>query len=211
MATLLYLGHGSLRLTTDAGKTIYIDPFMSPDGQGSSKGYEVPADLVLVTHQHYDHTGTEKMPHAAGCVVWQNGDSHPDATTYLTQVFLDGAVEVQAVEAYNHHHRKDECVGYVVRVDGLTLYFSGDTGPTNQMRELAGMGIDYAFLPCDGIYTMTPEEAAECATLVGARHNVPVHMKPVEPYSEQVARRFAAAAPNALLVRPGVPTGLSKE
>ncbi|MBQ9005637.1 MAG: MBL fold metallo-hydrolase [Atopobiaceae bacterium] len=211
MTTLLYLGHGSLRLTTDAGKTIYIDPFMSPKGQDSNEGYEVPADLVLVTHQHFDHTSIDKMLHTAECVVWQNGDAHPDAETYLTKAFLNGSVEVQAVEAYNHHHRKEECVGYVVRVDGLALFFSGDTGKTAQMRKLADSNLDYAFLPCDGIYTMTPEEAAECAALVGARHNVPVHMKPVEPYDESVAQRFAALAPNSLLVRPGVPTKLSKE
>ena len=48
MAELLYQGHGSLRLTTAAGTVVYIDPFMGD-------GYDVPADLVLVTHQHYDH------------------------------------------------------------------------------------------------------------------------------------------------------------
>lgn len=44
MATLLYQGHGSLRLTTDSGKVIYIDPF-------AGEGYGAPADLILVTHQ----------------------------------------------------------------------------------------------------------------------------------------------------------------
>ena len=203
MTTLLYLGHGSLRLTTNAGKTIYVDPFMSPQGGDADEGYDQPANLILVTHQHFDHTAINKMPHAANCELWQNMDAHPDAATYLTRSFLDGEVEAEAVEAYNHHHRKDECVGYVLRLDGLTLYFSGDTGPTEQMPKLASYGIDYAFLPCDGIYTMTPKEAAACAQTIDARHNVPVHMKPVHPYGEKAAQKFAACAPNALLVRPG--------
>lgn len=42
MAKLLYQGHGSLRLITDSGKVIYIDPF-------AGEGYDVPADLILVT------------------------------------------------------------------------------------------------------------------------------------------------------------------
>lgn len=209
MATLLFLGHGSFRLTTDAGKTIYVDPFMSPAGPDADEGYDVPADLVLVTHQHHDHNAVDKMPHAPGCVIWQNADSHPTPDAYLTCDFLDGTVKVEAVEAYNHHHQKDACVGYLVSVDGLTLYFSGDTGPTDQMRELAARGIDYAFWPCDGFYTMTPAEAAACARTVAAAHDVPVHMKPVSPYGEDVAKAFAEAAPNALLVRPGVPTKLS--
>lgn len=208
MATLVYQGHGSSRLTVAGGKTIYVDPFMSPEGSGSDATYDVPADLILVTHQHYDHTAIDKMPHAPGCVVWQNTDAHPMPDAYLTRSFLDGAVEVEAVEAYNSHHPKDECVGYVVRVDGLAFYFAGDTGPTRQMGELADLGLDYAFLPGDGIYTMTPEEAARCAATIGARHSVPIHLKPVQPYDEVAARRFAKTAPGALLVKPGVPTEL---
>ena len=194
MAELLYQGHGSLRLTTDAGTVVYIDPFMG-------EGYDRAADLVLVTHQHFDHTATDKMPHAPGCVVWQNMDAHPDPSTYLTRTF--GDVTVEAVEAYNDKHPKDDCVGYVVSADGLVLYFAGDTSTTAQMSTFAARGIDYAFLPGDGIYNMDVAEAARCAARIGARHNVPIHLKPVEPYGEAEARRFAGLAPNALLIRAG--------
>ena len=47
--TLLYQGHGSLRIVTGEGKVIYIDPY-------AGKGYDLPADLILVTHAHQDHT-----------------------------------------------------------------------------------------------------------------------------------------------------------
>ncbi len=194
MAELLYQGHGSLRLITEKGTVVYIDPFMG-------EGYDVPANLILVTHQHYDHTATNKMPHAVDCVVWQNGDSHPDAATYLRKRF--GDVTVEATEAYNDMHPKEQCVGYLVEVDGLRLYFAGDTSTTDQMRTLAERSIDYAFLPGDGIYNMDVAEAARCAALIGATHNVPIHLKPVKPYGESEARRFAELAPNALLVRAG--------
>jgi len=211
MATLLFQGHGSLRLTTDAGHTIYIDPFMSPAGKDSKETYDVPADLVLVTHQHFDHTAVDKMPHAAGCVIWQNMDAHPSRATYLTKAFLGGEVTVEAVEAYNRNHPKDECVGYVVRVDGLTLYFAGDTSTTSQMGTMSSMNIDYAFLPGDGIYNMDVDEAADCARVIGAKHAVPIHLHPMSPYGEAEAKRFAKQAPNASLIRPGVPTALTKE
>lgn len=209
MATLVFQGHGSLRLTTNAGHVIYVDPFMSPKGKDSSETYDLPADLILVTHQHFDHTDTGKMPHAAGCIVWQNMDAHPSKDAYLTKSFLDGEVSVQAVEAYNRNHPKDACVGYVVRVDGLALYFAGDTSTTNQMSQMPAMRLDYAFLPGDGIYNMNVDEAAECARAIGARHNVPIHLHPMDPYGEAEAARFAALAPNALLIRPGIPTELS--
>ncbi len=194
MAKLLYQGHGSLRLTTNSNMVVYIDPYMG-------EGYDVAANLVLVTHQHYDHTAINKMPHAADCVVWQNFDAHPGPTQYLTKSF--GDVTVEAVEAYNAMHDKNECVGYLVSVDGLLLYFAGDTSRTDQMSTFAARGIDYAFLPGDGIYNMDVREAARCAELIGARHNVPIHLKPVEPYGERQAREFAKVAPNALLIRAG--------
>ena len=211
MATLVFQGHGSLRLTTNAGHVIYVDPFMSPAGKDSFDTYDVPADLVLVTHQHFDHTAVDKMPHALGCVIWQNKNAHPSPSEYLTQAFLDGEVTVEAVEAYNRNHPKDECVGYVVCVDGLALYFAGDTSTTAQMARMPEMGIDYAFLPGDGIYNMDVDEAAKCARLIGAKHNVPIHLHPMEPYGESEAKHFAAQAPNALLIRPGVPTPLTKD
>ena len=49
---LLYQGHGSLRITTDDGKVIYIDPF-------AGEGYDLPADLILVSHGHADHTAVD--------------------------------------------------------------------------------------------------------------------------------------------------------
>ena len=195
MAELLYMGHGSLRLTTSKGTVVYIDPYMGD-------GYDVPANLVLVTHQHYDHTAIDKMPPAADCIVWQNFDAHPDAGTYKRVTFFD-EIAVEATEAYNDMHPKGECVGYLVEVDGVCCYFAGDTSTTKQMARLAKRHIDYAFLPGDGIYNMDVTEAAKCAKVIGAVHNVPIHLKPVQPYGEEQAVRFAMLAPRALLVRAG--------
>lgn len=49
MSKLFYQGHSSFRITTDEGKVIFIDPF-------AGVGYQTPADLVLITHEHYDLT-----------------------------------------------------------------------------------------------------------------------------------------------------------
>lgn len=194
MARVLYQGHGSMRFVTDAGTVIYLDPFMG-------EGYDVAANLILVTHQHYDHTAIDKPPHAEGCVLWQNMDAHPTPSKWLKRTFFD--VIVEAVQAQNDMHDPDKCVGYLLQMDGVLVYCAGGTSRTQQMSELASRGIDYAFLPGDGIYNMNVDEAAECARIIGAAHNVPVHLKPVKPYGEKEAARFAELAPNALLIRPG--------
>ncbi len=191
MATLLFQGHGSLRLTTDSGRVIYIDPY-------AGKGYDVPADLILVTHQHHDHNCINLPARNPGCVVWQNSDALRDGQ-YQT-LRLDFAF-VEAVEAYNHHHKKSECVGYIVTVDGVSLYFAGDTGKTEQMADMAARGLDYAVLPMDLTYTMDVPETIECAKLIAAKHTIPVHMSPGKLFDPERAKRFTA--PGALIVAPG--------
>ncbi len=166
---LLYLGHGSLRITTPEGKVIYIDPY-------AGDGYDKTADLILVTHSHFDHTALDKIAsRAPDCrvITWKEalaGGKH--------QTFDLPYVTVEAVEAgYNRNHNVKECVGYVLTLtDGVSVYASGDTSKTKQMPHLAEKQIDYAFFCCDGVYNMDLDEAAECAALVGAKHNIPYHV-----------------------------------
>ena len=48
MAELLYQGHGSYRIVSNEGVVIYVDPY-------AGEGYDMPADIVIVTHEHSDH------------------------------------------------------------------------------------------------------------------------------------------------------------
>ena len=172
MAQMLYQGHGSYRFTLSDGTVVYVDPF-------AGEGYDLPADVVLVTHEHGDHNQVDKMPHASGCDVIRAADLHPDAETYLSME--SHGVGITGVQAYNKNHAADACVGMVLQFDGITFYASGDTSMTNDMRsgKLAGMGIDYAAFPGDGFFNMDVPEAIDCAKLVGARHSIPVHIVPV--------------------------------
>ncbi len=191
MATLLYQGHGSLRLTTDGGKVIYIDPF-------AGEGYDVPADLILVTHQHHDHNCVDLPPKNPGCVIWQNMDALREGQYQTLKLDF---VQVEAVEAYNHHHKKAECVGYIVAADGVAIYFAGDTGETEEMARMAQRKLDYAVLPMDHTFTMDIDETIRCAEKIGARHTIPVHMSPGKLFDLDRAKQFVV--PGALMMEPG--------
>lgn len=191
MAKLLYQGHGSLRLTTADNRIIYIDPF-------AGEGYDKPADLILVTRQHSDHNQIDLPPRAEGCVVIQNMDALKQGAY---QQFDAAGVHIEATEAYNKNHPKDKCVGYIVTVDGKTVYFAGDTAKTEQMETLAGRELDYALLPTDGIFTMGISAAIECAKLIGAKHTIPIHMAPGRLFDKHKAGKFVTES--AMIVEPG--------
>lgn len=183
VAAILYQGHGSLRITTEEGKVIYIDPY-------AGEGYDVPSDLILVTHSHSDHTATSK-------IKTKNADNQ--IITYkqalvsgVYKTFDLGFVKVEAVQAGNNsNHDIKECVGFILTLsDGTTIYVSGDTSKTDQMATFAERNLDYAFFCCDGIYNMGMTEAIECAKLVGAKNSIPYHMAPGKNFDRTIANKF---------------------
>lgn len=184
MSELLYQGHGSFRITLNNRKVIYIDPYVRD-------GCDMPADLILVTHQHSDHNRIDIMPHNEGCIIYQSFDALKDGKYGQMDCF---GVHIEAVQAYGRSHNKAECVGYLVSADGKLFYFSGDTAETEQMHSLASKGIDYAFLPIDGIYTMDIDEAVHCAKIIKAKHSVPVHMTPGKLFDREKAEKFNTAS-----------------
>ena len=191
MPKLLYQGHGSFRLTADDGTVVFIDTFVGT-------GYDLPADMILVTHQHDDHNQIKLITQKPGCVVITNfealaGGSHNS--------FSAKGIDVEAVMAQNTNHPPDKCVGYIVTMDGIRMYFSGDTSKTPHMAGFAEKKLDYAFLCCDGFYNMGLDEASECAGLIGARHNVPVHLKPGDLFDRGLAEKFHG--PNRLIIEAG--------
>ena len=192
MAKLYYQGHGSFRLTARNGAVLYVDPY-------AGDGYSLPADYILVTHEHGDHNQIALCAQKASCRVIRAAQALEGGYRTFS---LAGGVTVQAVPACNQNHRREECVGYVVTLDGIRLYAAGDTSETEEMRTLlAPMRLDYALLPTDGHYNMGPEEAARCAQILSAKHTIPIHTKPGELFDETVARKLNH--PSRLIFRPG--------
>jgi len=198
MPKLLYQGHGSFRLTAKNGTVIFIDPFIG-------EGYDLPADIILITHQHDDHRKIELITQKSGCTIISNFEALEGGKH---NTFNLHGINIETVEAgYNKNHSPEDSVGYIITIDDVKMYFSGDTSKTPQMSEFAAKELDFAFLCADGFYNMGLEEAAECAKLINAKHNVPVHLKPGELFDMELAEEFIA--PNRAIIEPGKELDLS--
>jgi hypothetical protein len=190
--SLTSYGHSFVKIKTEEGMIIYIDPFNVNEFADS-------ADVVLITHEHSDHNEISRIRQKSTCQVIRaantiSGDSYNS--------FTIGQVTIQGVPAYNNYHSRTNCVGFVLSFHGIKIYHAGDTGNITEMANLAGQQITYALLPMDGIYTMTPEAATTAAAAIQASHDIPIHtMPPPDTYSDAVVSRFTS--PNKLIVRPG--------
>jgi len=190
MSKLLFQGHGSYRLTSDDGRIIYVDPY-------KGEGYDMPADIILVTHQHRDHNQVNRCAQKTDCRIITNAEALAGGRHNCFDV---NGITIQAVEASNMLHNPKQCVGYIIAFDGVSIYAGGDTSKTKQMETFAALTLDYALFPGDGVFNMGPEEAAECARLTGAKHNILIHLKPGQSYREKAEKW---TAPNKLIVEPG--------
>ncbi len=164
--TMTLIGHASVKIVSKDGKVIYIDPYYNGD-------YTQKGDIVLVTHNHDDHNHVDLVTLNANGTVLKSADMLKDGTYQTKDI---NSIKIEAVSAENSNHKRSECVGYIITVDGITVYHAGDTSKIDDMTKLADRNLDYALLPTDGIYNMSSEEATECADIIKAKHSIPIHV-----------------------------------
>ncbi len=176
-AKMTFIGHATVKIVTRKGTVIYIDPDFS-------KGdYSQPADYILVTHGHSDHNNVSKCKKAPGCKVIKWRDALVDGKY---QTFDEEDVHIEAVPSGgNSLHDPMVCVGYIITVDGVSVYHAGDTVMYDGLKEIVGKHIDYAMYPVDEVYTMTPAEAGEVADMIGATYNIPIHGGGIKDFPRQ--------------------------
>jgi L-ascorbate metabolism protein UlaG (beta-lactamase superfamily) len=198
-----WLGHSGFRI--QAGRAVvYIDPYRVPEGSP-------PADLILITHGHYDHFSPQDVERLSTDSTWLvgpaavaervSGQVHSIAPGEMLDDELVRGVYVAAVAAYNtskrdpdgkvFHPRDAGWVGYEVTIFGERLYHSGDTDVIPEMDAVTG--VDVALLPVSGTYVMTAQEAAEAARRIQPGVAVPMHWGS-HIGTEADARAFAAKA-----------------
>jgi len=180
---ITFLGHGSLLLNFNH-QWIYLDPYR----EVADYSRLPKANLVLVTHEHFDHLDPQALAairapetvviaNPAGArqvkdaIALRNGDTQTIA-----------GLPIEAVPAYNLQHKRPDGQpfhpkgagnGYILTFGNLRLYAAGDTENIPEMKALRA--IDIAFLPMNLPYTMTPEMVAEAAKAFRPRILYPYH------------------------------------
>lgn len=187
---ITWLGHASFKIAR-GGIVLYVDPWRLTEAPHD-------ADVVLITHPHFDHLSVPDIRKVAkdstvfigppDCLGELKGDRRPIAPGQ--QITLEH-VTVEAVPAYNtakpYHPKAKQWVGYVIEVDKVRIYHAGDTDVIPEMRQLAG--VDVALLPVSGAYVMSAAEAGLAANLLDPQVAIPMHYGAIVGTNND-ARRF---------------------
>ena len=179
-----WLGHDSFLLTGNV--KIMTDPFKITKQE--------KADLILISHNHFDHCNMDDLKNvstddttivaANECIDMLKGfDFKEKIGISPGQEKTVRGIKIKSVRAYNldkinpdtkkpFHPKEDDKIGFLISLNGITIYHTGDTDLIPEMSDLKP---DIALVPVSGTYVMTAQQAAKAIEMIKPKIAIPMH------------------------------------
>ncbi|MEM2636837.1 MAG: MBL fold metallo-hydrolase [Candidatus Korarchaeota archaeon] len=162
MVEIEWFGHACFAVKM-AGKTIVIDPH-----DGTSLGLPEPnvkADIVLITHHHFDHENGLRLVKKSGAVVIDSTGKRE----------ING-IKIEGVETYHDEMKGKErgkVNAFVIEGEGIKIAHLGDIG----VVDVNLPAVDVLMVPVGGKYTIDAKQAKTLVERVNPRVIIPMHFK----------------------------------
>ncbi len=159
-------GHSCFEFA-DSKLTVVVDPH-----DGKSIGIKAPnasADVVLMTHTHYDHSAARVIRGNHTDIMAQNGE------------FDVKGLHVIGLPTFHDHHNGEQRgpnTMYLFSMDGISICHCGDLGciPSQEILDRI-RGVDMLFVPVGETFTLPLEEVKEFIGKVNPRIVIPMHYR----------------------------------
>lgn len=194
MPKLTFHGHACFSLEANDGTTLWIDPFLSGNPLADIGPEAVQkADYVLFSHGHSDHLGDGfDIAKRTGATVISTFEIVSFATEVkgiakahpmhigggfnfpFGRVKMTPALHGGAVDGDESGRFTTVPGGFLITLNGSTLYHAGDTALITDMELLKGQ-VDVACLPIGDNFTMGPEDAVRAVGMIEPKTVIPMH------------------------------------
>lgn len=189
-----YLGHSTFVLETDAGTRLVTDPV------DAGSGFDLPeviADVITVSHHHFDHDAVERI---GGTPVVK--DTLPTETV--------AGFRITGYPTFHDTERgakRGTNTIYVIEADGQRYVHCGDLGHMPDDATIEALkGADVLMIPVGGIFTVDGKTAWEITKRIAPKVAVPMHFAVpnltfrLEPVTNYLDAAQADPAPIAIEV-----------
>ncbi|UIR56630.1 metal-dependent hydrolase [Sphingobacterium sp. SRCM116780] len=206
-----YYGHSCIEFDFDGHKVLF-DPFITYNSLAKEVDIKsILPEYIFLSHGHQDHVAdmVEIQKNSQSTVVailemaaWARRQGVPD--NKVIEFNLGGTLKttfgtVKIVYAQHSNSTPDgqyggAPVGFILRVGGKKIYFAGDTALTLEMKLLADLDLDWAFLPIGGHYTMDVDDAVRAAEFINCDRIVGIHydsFPPIQINKEEASEKFS--------------------
>lgn len=161
------LGHSSVKIKSNL--IIYLDPF---------KIQEDKADLILITHTHYDHFSIEDINKlkTKDTIIITSKDANIDSIKLSpNQEITEKGIKIQTIPCYNEkfHPKEKHWLSYILTIENKKILFLGDCNFMEEFKQINN--IDLLFIPIGGTYTMNYKEAFEAVKIIKPKLVIPTH------------------------------------
>ena len=200
---IMWLGQACFKIK-GKNATIVTDPFSDQLGFKLPK---VDADIVLVTHDHYDHNASSEV----------GGD--PFVIKGPGEYEIKG-VEIVGIPSF-HDDKKGEERGlnnlYNFKIDSVNIAHLGDLGQGELLpKQIEDLGnVDVLMIPVGGVYTIDASSASKIAAQLEPSVIIPMHyldkdskvnLEPVEKFLKEMGKDNVESADKLTISREKLPS-----